>query len=347
MALLDIVNINYCLILFSGLLFANRRRNNGFLLGLIATQLVLLLGLRGETVGIDTQTYIKWFTAARLGGVDLTWIELGSRAIIRAIAAVTDLPTVMLVVYAIITVLPVFFVIKNESKNVHLSIIVYCGLQFYYFAFNGMRQGAAMSLALVALYYLKQNKNWRFLILVSAAALLHESALVVLFCWAIKKSKIRVNIRWLPCIAVMAALGALFGRSLVVIGLRFFSGYAGYANSTFAGKGNWLHPLMFLAILTFLLCITPIRNDNIAFDMTLLAVGVVLYFIATDVQIVNRITYYFTMPLITLLPNAIEEMSRNNRKISKMIFYAAISVYQMLLMTRAVQGIVPYRFFWQ
>lgn len=56
MALLDIVNINYCLILFSGLLFANRRRNNGFLLGLIATQLVLLLGLRGETVGIDTQT---------------------------------------------------------------------------------------------------------------------------------------------------------------------------------------------------------------------------------------------------------------------------------------------------
>lgn len=346
MALLDIVNINYCLILFSGLLFVNGKKCNRFLFFLIATQLALLMGLRGKTVGFDTHTYIDYFTWTQLG-VEPTWIELGNRAILKAIIAVSDSPTVMFVVYAAITVFPVFWVIKNESENAHLSIIVYCGLQFYYFAYNGMRQGAAMSLALVAVYYLNLNKSWRFLIWVLVASLLHRSALVVLLCWVIKKTKIRVDISWLPYIAAISVLGALFGKSLVMLVLRFFSRYAGYIGTTFADEGNWLHPFMFLSILAFLLWITPINDERVAFDLTLLGVGVVLYFISTSFQLMNRVTYYFIMPLIVLLPNAIETMSRNNRTVSKIIAYVAISVYHLLLIIRKCQGIIPYRFFWQ
>lgn len=77
MALLDIVNINYCLILFSGLLFVNGKKCNRFLFFLIATQLALLMGLRGKTVGFDTHTYIDYFTWTQLG-VEPTWIELGN-----------------------------------------------------------------------------------------------------------------------------------------------------------------------------------------------------------------------------------------------------------------------------
>lgn len=346
MALLDLVNINYCLILFSGLLSGKNKRFNKILFYVIEIQTILLLGLRGKTVGADTHTYIEYFQSLKIG-MNLTYIEVGNRLIIRIIAGLCNNPTVMFIVYALISVLPVFWVIKKESKNVHLSIIVYIGMMYYFFSFNAMRQGAAMSLVFVAIYYLKKNKNGRFLLWVLLAASLHNSAIIALLCWLVKKLKVRVNKNWSVYIVILSTVCVLFGNQIVMLAGRFFGSYMSYMDTDFAGDGNLLHPILFLAIFAFLLLVTPLKEGETALGLTILGIGVILYFVSIRVAIVNRLTYYFTMPLITLLPNSIEQMSDSNKKISYAVFYVGISAYQILLILRGAQGIVPYRFFWQ
>ena len=102
-----------------------------------------------------------------------------------------------------------------------------------------------------------------------------------------------------------------------------------------------------MMIFLFLLLMKSEMSDANRLYLTMLGVGVVLYFISVRIQIVNRLTYYFTVPLIILLPNIIESLQPDNRKVSKVISYLGISLYQLLLIMRGAQGIVPYRFFWQ
>lgn len=346
MVLLDLININYSLVLFSGLLLKKNKRLNDLLLYVIEIQTILLLGLRGKTVGVDTHTYIEYFQAIRMGS-NLTYLEVGNRLLLKIITGFCESPTAMFIVYAIISVTPVFWVIRKESQNVHLSVVIYIGMMYYYFSFNAMRQGAAMSLVLVAIYYLERNKNGHFLLWVLLATSLHSSSVIMLLCWIIKKLKIRVNSNWILYSIVISGGSVLFGKQLVLFAGRLSGLYMGYMSTEFAGDGNLLHPLLFGAIFIYLLLVTPIKEESTSLGLTILGIGVMLYFVSIRVAIVNRLTYYFTISLITLLPNSIEQMKNNNKKISYAIFYMGISAYQLLLIMRGAQGIVPYRFFWQ
>lgn len=346
MVLLDLININYFLVLFSGFLFKKNKILNDLLLYVIEIQTILLLGLRGKTVGVDTHTYIEYFQAIRMGS-NLTYLEVGNRLILKIITGFCESPTAMFIVYAIISVTPVFWVIRKESQNVHLSVVIYIGMMYYYFSFNAMRQGAAMSIALVAVHYLQCGKDKQFLIFTILSASLHKSALIILAFWLVKKLKIRVNKNWAILIIALSGIGVLAGPEIISVGLLLMKSYAGYLDSSFAGAGNLFHPILFMMIFLFLLLIKSEMSDANRLYLTMLGVGAVLYFISVRIQIVNRLTYYFTTPLIILLPNITKSLQPDNRKVSKVISYLGISLYQLLLIMRGAQGIVPYRFFWQ
>ncbi len=342
----ELTNLNYILIIIEGSLFLKGFKREKAWLIIVATQLVLLLGLRGSTVGIDTQTYIDLFWAVK-SGWGIGWLEIGNQIIYSITATIFNKPVWLLLIYATITVIPVLKVIEIDSRNAFFSIIIYTGLMYYYWAFNAMRQAAAMSIAFLAISNLERNKNIKYFVLTFFAATVHKSALVVLLFWIVKKTGIRANKNWSVWIIALSSMGLLFGEKVVSQGLILFQSYAGYIDSIFAGNGNVLNPILFLSIFLFIILTQSHLSENELFYLTMLGIGVILYFVSIKIQIVNRLTYYFTMPLIVLLPNCIESLKKQNKLISKGIFFVGISLYQFLLILKGAQGIVPYRFFWQ
>lgn len=80
----------------------------------------------------------------------------------------------------------------------------------------------------------------------------------------------------------------------------------------------------------------------------MLAVGVLFYWISLLVQIVNRIPYYFTGSVMTILPNLIVEMkNRKQAKIVNICVIVFLVLYEFLMIAQSAQGIMPYQFFWE
>lgn len=346
--LLDILNINYFLILFEGIVVATffPRKSKTFLV-VTALQLFLLLGLRSVSVGIDTKTYSNMFFWI-LNGTGVSNVEMGNRFLIWLATRISEEPTTMFLIYALLTIGCVDFFIAHRSKNIVFSVVMYTGFMFYYWAFNGMRQALAMSIGLVAVHYLLDNKAWKFFIFVLLAVSIHTSAIVLLICWPIKALKLKVDRNWIVWVSAVSAVCLVLGRQLIVLLVRIVPQYSGYLSSSFAGIGNLLHPLLYLALFYFI-CWLKTNNTSEAdlFLLVLLAIGVIAYFVSIRVQIMNRMTYYFTLPIIVLLPNVVAGMPAGKSKLlTKGVLYAGISCYEVMLILRNAQGIFPYKFFW-
>lgn len=345
--MLELTNLNYIFILIEGFLFRNSfKKKSKVVLTVIGMQLILLLGLRGASVGIDTRTYIDLFWAIK-NGWTVDYLEIGNQIIYNVISEFFNSPVALLMSYALITIIPVLKVIKKDSHNIFFSVILYAGFMYYYWAFNAMRQAAAMSIAFWAISCLEENKTLKYFLLVMLAALFHKSALLVLLFGIVKKTGIRANKNWAIWVITLSGVGALFGNKIISLGVMLFRPYEGYIDSAFAENGNALHPILFLLIFLVVLLMGNGLTENEQLLLTMLSVGVVLYFVSIKIGIVNRITYYFTMPLIILLPNWLESLKGQNKRLTKVIFYIGISLYQFLVVLKGTQGIVPYRFFWQ
>lgn len=346
--LLDVLNINYFIVLLEAIIVAtfSPKCSRQFLL-ITAVQLVLLLGLRDLSVGIDTRTYSEMFFTVLNGG-RVSHIEIGNQILIWLATRISQEPTAMYLIYALLTVSCIDCFIAQRSRNIAFSVVMYTGFMFYYWAFNGMRQALAMSIGLIAVHYLLNNKTWKFVLFLLLAISIHISAIVLFVCWFIRTSKIRINRNWIMWVTIVSVACVLFGRQLIVLLVRIVPQYSGYLSSSFAGIGNLLHPLLYLALFYFICWLkTSSASENDSFLLVLLAIGVIVYFISIRVQIVNRMTYYFTIPIIVLLPNIVAGMPAGKNKLfTKALLYAGISCYEVMLIMRNAQGIVPYKFFW-
>ena len=183
-----------------------------------------------------------------------------------------------------------------------------------------MRQALAIGIVLQAVSLLDERKYFRYILIILIAMSFHSSA-------------------------------AVFGRILTEIGARLI-GYSSYLQTEYANAGNVLHPALFLIILMFCTILsigtksTKKRKFKIEYEM--LAVGVLFYWISLSVQIVNRIPYYFTGSVMTILPNLIVEMkNRKQAKIVNICVIVFLVLYEFLMIARSAQGIMPYQFFWE
>ena len=346
--LFDILNLNYFLVLLEGIIFVTFfPKKSKLFLAITAVQLVLLLGLRAVPVGGDTHTYSDMFFVVLNGG-KVSHIEIGNQFLIWLSTRVSREPTAMFLIYAILTVGYVAFFIAHRSRNIVFSVVMYTGFMFYYWAFNGSRQALAMSIGLVAIHYLLDNKAWKFLLFVLLAISIHTSAIVLLICWPIKAWKIKVNRNWIVWATVVSTACVLFGRQLIALFVDLVPKYSHYLSSSYGEGGNLLHPLLYLLLFYFICLIKQDKNcEADSFFLVLLAIGVIAYFASIRVQIVNRMTYYFTIPIIVLLPNIVAGMPAGKRKLlTKGVLYAGISCYEVMLIAKNAQGMVPYLFFW-
>lgn len=343
--------INQILIMVESLLFSTSNWPKAKkIFGIITFfQLFLLLGLRASSVGTDTRNYLLYFGLLK-NGIDASGFEILNIVLMRAIALLPNSNVVFLCIYAFLTIGLFYKYIYLESEDPYLSVAIFSGFMYYYFCFNAMRQSLAMAIVAVAITKLKKDKKNTFLFLVLIAGGFHTSALVAIPLWIVEKLSVKYGWK-LYVLFISVSIGMAFlGRQIVAILLTLFPSYRRYIDSVYGEEGNYLNPLMYMAILTIITLIwerLPKRKEDDLW-LIMLGVGTVLYFVSIQVSIVSRIVYYYTMALIVILPNILKRIPRvRNRLPFSVGAHVVVLIYSCLLVARGAHGIVPYGFFWQ
>lgn len=101
-------------------------------------------------------------------------------------------------IYALILV-PLYYYLKNHSKDPLFSLIIYYCYQFFVLDMSGIRQSIAMSICLIAYMVLmseKKRKLLYFALIVFAAFSIHRSAIIFSFVafFMLKKETMTINL---------------------------------------------------------------------------------------------------------------------------------------------------------
>lgn len=156
---------------------------------LAAILLSVIAGMRGDSVGIDTQQYIYYFNLIAQGKTQYVFgFEQSFIAICGFLLSLFCDTSFLLLIFALLTNILIFIRIWDFRKYISLpwAAVVYFGM-FYFMTFNIMRQFVAVSIVFWASRYLLKRKYIVFLLSILVASLFHNSALlgVLFFCFEI------------------------------------------------------------------------------------------------------------------------------------------------------------------
>lgn len=304
--------------------------------------LSLFSGVRSYRVGTDSGAYVRKFN----NQLDIAYFEFNKTGEIAYQLLEYTLLTLtknyfwLFFITGLIIVYCYLNIIKKYSVNYCFSIFLFITLGTYTFFFNGLRQGMAMALFVLATPYLLK-KNFAFYLLICClASLFHVTALFMIPFYFI------VNLNIKPIYKVFFTfLGSLVtSRFLVAYVASTDERYEGYTEVS--DKAGGLLILSFHIFLTFFIYIVgyiyKIKEDRFTKLLTFYAVGVFfiipLAMLGTNPSGPQRLLSYFSWTLVLLLP--IVTMKINNKYIS--IVAATLALIYFILTTSRFSSLTPY-----
>ena len=198
------------------------------------------------------------------------------------------------------------YFIYRYSEHPLLSFVVFFSL-YYVLGFYLLRQIISLSILLFSYRYLKDRKIFKFSIIVILASLFHSSALIFLLAYPVYNIKLNYKriIYILPIIVIIFVLAPHILDGLVKIFPH--NEYLSNLNAYQVSDG-WLAPLAFFSILSVVSAYFSLKFDksDISKLTMLLILGTVFIALTNSIGEFYRISIYFTIFSIIIIPNLIE-----------------------------------------
>ncbi|ASK63725.1 capsular biosynthesis protein [Virgibacillus phasianinus] len=299
---------------------------NKFLIGFAFVSMVAVSGLRSN-IG-DTFFYKYTY---ELNDFTLDYIlankDIGFGFLQMLLKnAISEDPQILIFTTALLTNAIIFVVLYKYSRMIELSLYVYITGGLFLVSMNGIRQVLAAAIAFAATKYLIEG-NWiKYFLVIFAASLFHQSALILLPIYFIVRFK-----AWSKL-----TLALLIVAVLIVIGFDKFSAllftaiedtqYGHYQNFAEGGANSLrvavdLVPL-FIAYLGREKLKRIFPNSDYIVNMTLL--GFVFMMISTQNWIFARFSIYFGLYQLILISWIVKVF---REKDEKFIYYGIIVCY--------------------
>lgn len=326
----------------------------------------LLVALRAWFVGVDTQTYIKFF---QLNEVESHATEPLWNLYLGWMVSITNNYQVYLAVSAFLTLIPLFFLIWKKSEMALLSLFVFFLLpndQGYIFVMSGIRQALAITMVLW-MFYAFENRKWIWVVVLSVAAfLMHNSSVMALLgllvVSVIKPNQITMTILLLVALVLMLfsySMGNVFavigGTSL--INLAFIEDYSSYAtylvneySQTFISKLFLIAPLLIMIGLLLL-------NKEILSTLygRLYMFGSLLLIVFSGVPMISRYFMYFILLEMYLVPQIYNSKEFKYNKagcVVLLVFHFLILFIYLYVnyshgINFSLRRVAPYHFFFE
>lgn len=310
---------------------------------------VLLGGLRGLAVGTDTNHYIAILQAIGKGE-SLKYSYVTSRdSIFWHIYGYAYMffknYTAIFILHSLLNWSIVSSSIKRISTNCFLALLVYISFRYSDMHLSGMRQGIAMAFIIYSFKYILERNIRKYILVILMSIIFHKSALIAfplywVFLYDIKK---------IPPLYIFVLIGIFFFARHILYNNLFSlllqnDTYDVYLKTTYE-HGYLYYILYFVA---FVICyIFHDKEDEQSRKFLLFAfIGILLQSITLANPIFNRVSIYFTISFIFLIPR-VYSFNSNRYGWQVPTLFVSIFFIGLYALGGPAPGIVPYKFFWE
>lgn len=350
--------INFLSIIIYGLIYNEAKNRYGkskvllrLFLGVIAFQMIFLIGFRDVSIGLDTKSYLirfdyyKNFTLNQIFSDKFQ--EHGYSLIIKGTALIYDNFDFFKIIVAVISIVPIVITILKCSKNPFLSVLIFIAFDYYAFMFSGMRQGIAYALCILSFLCIQNKKPVKFVLLVLLAAQFHKSAYIFLPAYWIANIKMNKYALITLCMA-FAAVFVFKSKLYGLIEHGFYSTVDNIYGERNTGAFTLLvrqfviaAAMLFFAGKNEFKCIS---NYN-RFTM-LVCTGAILTIFATIGSNAQRAANYYCMFLIFGIPELLDSLddSMVKRVVSITVIAGVLAMFVYSIINDEY-SIMPYRLF--
>lgn len=325
--------------------------------------LVLLVALRSTQVGNDTKMYEYIFNSLKQSSLFGEWMkistftsgtEYGFYFSAYLISRVFEF-RIFLIFMALLSILPVIFVIYKYSDNVSISLMLYVCFAYYTFSMSGLRQSGALGFIMIAYYFMKEKRVIPYILFCIIAFSFHSSALLFLpVYWLVK-----IPNNWITrFLSIFAIAGCYVLRSAL---WNIASQFARQNYDVYDAGGRMMYLFMILSVILGLYYkkrfadnngkqLSPSENVFIS-DKELLYLQILAVMICPLSSVnaaISRIYYYYHIFFVLYVPNLLQSINKKNEKTIILIGYVVVALYFLLTQVFAKgQSYYPYYFMWQ
>ena len=332
---------------------------------IIGTLMTLIVGFRNIDMGMnDTRmVYVSLFDQIS----DMSFLETYNFIIKSDIEVVFYMLTRLFILittnirlYLLLLTIPVNYLISRfiykYSKIPFLSFLLYFSINYFAFSFTLLRHCIAMVILLLSYDALKENKKLKFFLLVILASLFHRTAVIFIIVFFFKNRKL--NIKYIVSIPLFIllftiTLGTKTYRWIMNLSFLKLKRYSIYLNP----KANTLtfFFINFLILVVSLIIYRKKIKDAIAKkedcndeDISLLLyiqmIGTCFASFMYFFSEMFRVSTFFTIFSIILLPNCISTVSNIKTKKTYILIISIILIVYFFMFTMHNNSIYPYRF---
>lgn len=329
---------------------------NYFLRFFLAVLFILLVGLRGEYVGVDTPNYYSHYYIFGPDGCD--FVEVGFDWINRFCYHHGWGVGSFFTICAAVTILPVVTVLnKLSNKEYSLAALLFYGISFATLC-NGMRQGMAAGIFLLLGYTLcdEDNQNRKYYLIYSLgvlfASLFHTSALLLIVFPLLVK--IPLSKRICTIIYVLSFAFVFFDFSDFIPNISsILSGpnnYSRYDDLQFTESTSWFG--FAVSSIAYIIIIILMYASDSYKEYPLLSLFVLIACIlknmAFGIPIIGRMSMYFEWFIYILLA----KLHYEQRALAKYppVWILLFSIYLAVGINAIISSqnkILPYQFNWE
>ncbi len=280
--------------------------------------LTFFISFRSINVGVDAQSYKEiFYDISKCNFLDVynyDRYEVGYKYLCKIFSLVWNNYQFFLSSVSIFQMIAVYNFIKNNSKNYAISSFIFITFETYIFFFGILRQGLALAILLFSIKYLKENKVFKFIILVLIASLFHKTAGVFIIAYPLKYLKI--NKISIIIFSVLCFITLLFGKEIINFILSFI--YKPASIKFNSGEGYKLLLLMYsICIIGYILKNKLIlQNKNNILFLEILMLGTLIQCLSPTFKNVGRLVIYFFPFIDILLANIFEVIECKKYKIA-------------------------------
>ena len=304
----------------------------------------VMLALKGDGVGADTDQYTRMFEATQVDLFDKYYdrIEGGYRLFLIVLTKIFDNPQWQFVVFAVFSFIVFVYFLERNSCKPEWFVLMFLALNIYAFYMTGLRQAFAMTICLLAYEKIKEKKLIWFILLVALAMSFHMAAMFFIpayFIAHLKTTKAKI-----PLYIIVFVVAAIYNEELFMFAGDAFELEYGIEET---GNGYIMIGLMFIiTVLSFLRLRTLIAyNENNKYLIQLNVVHMGLWMLRLFSRTAERPTMFYTFFTILLIEQLI--MSIKNKEMRALVNVGVTGFATLYFFYRLPgMGIIPYQFFW-
>lgn len=271
--------------------------------------LFCLLSFRDITIGVDLKNYKYIFEtvgAASWGEIfDVFDMEKGYVLLNKLVFTISNSFQFFLCVVALITMIPLFFLYKNETENPLLTIALFMTVAPFSMYFSGLRQAIAISLMVPAYYFVKKKKLIPFVLMVFLISLFHKSGFIVLILYPIYHFKISTASIWL--LGLFLIITWIFRAPIFSFVMDIIGGYGGrYDDIQDTGAYAMLILFVVFAVYSYVIPDPKKMSDDTRGLRNVLFLVIAIQVFASVSTVVMRMNYFFLILIPILIPKIVE-----------------------------------------